>query len=94
MEYIIGRTRILRWLGQENEKNVARTKNCCGWPSSPSFTISTLPSIVLESFCVKQNIYFLLKKIVIFCLLKIKKIVLKHTLNKRICTLNNEIQKI
>ena len=26
----IGRTRILRWLGRENEKNVARTINCYG----------------------------------------------------------------
>ena len=23
-----------RWLGQENEENVALTRNCCGWPSS------------------------------------------------------------
>ena len=30
----IGRTRISRWLGRENEENVARTRNCCGWPSS------------------------------------------------------------
>ena len=26
---------ISRWLGRENEKNVARTRNSCGWPSSP-----------------------------------------------------------
>ena len=26
----IGRTRISRWLGRENEENVARTRNCCG----------------------------------------------------------------
>ena len=26
---------IVRWLGRENEENVARTTNCCGWPSSP-----------------------------------------------------------
>ena len=24
-----------RWLGQENDENVVRTKNCCSWPSSP-----------------------------------------------------------
>ena len=29
------RTRILRWLGLENEENEVRTRNCCGWPSSP-----------------------------------------------------------
>ena len=29
------RTRILRWFGRENEDNVARTRSCCGWPSSP-----------------------------------------------------------
>jgi len=29
------RTRIPRWLGLENEENVARTRNCCGGPSSP-----------------------------------------------------------
>ena len=23
------------WLGRENEEYVARTRNCCGWPSSP-----------------------------------------------------------
>ena len=32
------RTRIPRWLGQENEENVARTKNCSGWPFSPPQT--------------------------------------------------------
>ena len=32
------RTRISRWLGQENEENVARTRNYCGWPSSPLLT--------------------------------------------------------
>ena len=30
----MGRTRILRWLGRKNQENVARTRNCCGWPSS------------------------------------------------------------
>ena len=25
----------MRWLGGENEENVARTRNCCGWPSFP-----------------------------------------------------------
>ena len=32
---IFQRTRILRWLGRENEENLARTRNCSGWPSSP-----------------------------------------------------------
>ena len=32
--------RISRWLGRENEENVARTRNCCGWPSSPPLTNS------------------------------------------------------
>ena len=27
--------RISRGLERENEENVARTRNCCGWPSSP-----------------------------------------------------------
>ena len=31
----IVRTRISRWLGRENEKNVARNRNGCGWPSYP-----------------------------------------------------------
>ena len=26
-----GKTRIFRWLGRENEKNVGRKRNCCGW---------------------------------------------------------------
>ena len=32
------RTRIPRWLGRENEENVARTRNWCGWPSSHLYT--------------------------------------------------------
>ena len=28
------RTRISRWLGRENEENVARIRNCCGWPKA------------------------------------------------------------
>ena len=31
-------TRISRWLGRENEENMARTRNCCGWPSSVPLT--------------------------------------------------------
>ena len=27
------------WLGRENEENVARTRNCCGWPSSPPWAL-------------------------------------------------------
>ena len=26
---------ISRWLGRENEENVAKTRYCCNWPSSP-----------------------------------------------------------
>ena len=26
--------------GLENEENVARTRHCCGWPSSPRPTLS------------------------------------------------------
>jgi len=36
------RTRIPRWLGRENEEYVARTRNCCGWPSSPPLPVSKL----------------------------------------------------
>ena len=35
----IERTRISRWLGRENLENVARTINCCGWPSSPRVSV-------------------------------------------------------
>ena len=34
----IERTRISRWFGRENEENVVRTKDWCGWPSSPRQT--------------------------------------------------------
>ena len=37
----IRRTRISRWLGRENKENVARTTNCCGWPSSPHSIVCT-----------------------------------------------------
>ena len=23
------------WFGRENDENVVRTRDCCGWPSSP-----------------------------------------------------------
>ena len=32
------RTRISRWLGRENEENVAQTRNCCGNLSFPHWT--------------------------------------------------------
>ena len=32
-----------RWLGQENEENVAQTRSCCGWPSSPRQRVSMKP---------------------------------------------------
>ena len=31
----IERTRISMWLGRENDENVVRTRDWCGWPSSP-----------------------------------------------------------
>ena len=31
------RMRILKWLGGENEVNVAWTRHCCGLPSSPRY---------------------------------------------------------
>ena len=31
----IERTRISRWFGQETEENMVRTRDWCGWPSSP-----------------------------------------------------------
>ena len=36
----IGRTRISRWHGRENEENAARTRYCCGWSSSSLLTPS------------------------------------------------------
>ena len=32
------KTRIPRWLGLENEEDVAWTRNCCGWPLPPHWT--------------------------------------------------------
>jgi len=34
------RIRIVKWLERENEENVARMRNCCGWPSSPRRRVS------------------------------------------------------
>ena len=31
----IERTRISTWFGRENDENVVRTRDWCGWPSSP-----------------------------------------------------------
>ena len=31
----IERTRISMWFGRENKENVVRTRDWCGWPSSP-----------------------------------------------------------
>ena len=47
---IIGSTRILRWLGRENEENVARMRNCCGWPSSPQTHILLMLIFIRISF--------------------------------------------
>ena len=35
-----------RWLGRENEENVARTRNCCGWPFSPHGTVFRIKYIL------------------------------------------------
>ena len=34
----IERTRISMWFGRENNENVVRTRDWCGWPSSPHQT--------------------------------------------------------
>ena len=36
-----------RWLGRKNEENVARTRCCCGWPSSPPLSACVRKSILL-----------------------------------------------
>ena len=50
----IGRTRISRWLGRENKENVARTKNCCGWPSFPRvhMTYKMCSSDLIRNVCI------------------------------------------
>ena len=45
------RTRIPRWLGRENEENVARTRNCCGWPSS---FLHSFDSFTFYMFCLSN----------------------------------------
>ena len=51
------RTRISRWFGREKEENLARTRSCCGWPSSPRkgqwLAVSYL--VYLSSSIVKAN---------------------------------------
>ena len=43
LKHINWRTRISRWCERENEENVARTRNCCGWPSSPLYPQTKAP---------------------------------------------------
>ena len=52
------RTRIPRWLVRENEEYVARTRNCCGWPS-PSSESGNLKSLsyFLTFFCLNWWIF-------------------------------------
>ena len=36
------RSRISRWFRRENEENVVRTRDWCGWPSSPRLSVCKL----------------------------------------------------
>ena len=53
--------RIPRWFGRENGNNVARTRNCCCWPSSPGLNVLFFCHSHLiwrteeNSFCEKIN---------------------------------------
>ena len=38
----IERTRILMWFGREKDENVVRTRDWCGWPSSPRGAIHVI----------------------------------------------------
>jgi len=57
------KTKIPRWLGRENGKNVARTRNCCGLPSSPGPTLLSkswlrYPQLYLKCFCDEPVLIF------------------------------------
>jgi len=52
------RKRIPRWLGRENEENVARTRNCCGWPSSPLQTAWIHTNIEVKRSCLSKKLLF------------------------------------
>ena len=57
--------RIPRWLEQENEDNVAWTRNCCGWPSSPRQHLD-LFSHLCFSFSVKFSLQKLSNSMLLF----------------------------
>ena len=42
--------------GQENEENVARTRNRCGWPSLPHYSIYTRRKLKSLNFKIKDSI--------------------------------------
>ena len=52
------RTRISRWLGRENEENVARTRNCCGWPFLPCSSVVSLSEFRIN---INQSNHFRIK---------------------------------
>ena len=59
------RTKIPKWLGQENEEIKTRTRNCCGWPSFPPLykrnSISLLTrkyNISGRSCCIFPSFFF------------------------------------
>ena len=50
----------MRSLGRENEENVARTKNCCVWPSSPRKNIFlNIKSVLILVYKFLENILFI-----------------------------------
>ena len=72
LENLHSRSRISRWLGRENEENVARTRNCCGCPSSPCLmdphtssnllnyyiTMADLSAGRFACYVIQQSLYF------------------------------------
>ena len=71
--------RISVWLGRENEENMAWTRNCCGWPSSPpgSYYLKKLCSMTIRTSREKHRICYFLNSF----LLKINKITSLNRLN-------------
>ena len=49
----IERTRNSMWFGRENDENVIRTRDWCGWPSSPP------PTVMFRGTCILPNYLFL-----------------------------------
>ena len=59
---------ISRWLGRENEENVARARNCCGWPSSPRLRLlSMLPCLQTFKILNFPRIFSVNHHIDVFC---------------------------